>query len=107
MLNVTLKENLPQSKFVTLFLGRLDTKTGVIEYANAGHTPPLWIARRSPDTWFVPTQRISPKLASSPPRAASTTRRARSPDARRSRQCLRIRTLGIFDVAPSFARPFA
>jgi len=45
MLNVTLKENLPQSKFVTLFLGRLDTKTGLIEYANAGHTPPLWIAR--------------------------------------------------------------
>src|SRR5256886_6407886 len=42
-LNVALKENLPQSKFVTLFLGRLDTHTGVIEYANAGHTPPLWI----------------------------------------------------------------
>lgn len=45
LLNVTLKENLPQSKFVTLFLGRLDTKTGRVEYANAGHTPPLWIAR--------------------------------------------------------------
>ena len=44
-LNVALKENLPQSKFVTLFLGRLDTETGVIEYANAGHTPPLWIRR--------------------------------------------------------------
>jgi len=42
-LNVALKENLPQSKFVTLFLGRLDTGTGLIEYANAGHTPPLWI----------------------------------------------------------------
>lgn len=42
-LNIALKENLPQSKFVTLFLGRLDTRTGVIEYANAGHTPPLWI----------------------------------------------------------------
>lgn len=42
-LNIALKENLPQSKFVTLFLGRLDTNTGVIEYANAGHTPPLWI----------------------------------------------------------------
>jgi serine phosphatase RsbU (regulator of sigma subunit) len=40
-LNATLKENLPQSKFVTLFLGRLDTSTGLIEYANAGHTPPI------------------------------------------------------------------
>jgi serine phosphatase RsbU (regulator of sigma subunit)/pSer/pThr/pTyr-binding forkhead associated (FHA) protein len=46
-LNVALKENLPQSKFVTLFLGRLDTRTGVIEYANAGHTPPLWVQHDS------------------------------------------------------------
>jgi sigma-B regulation protein RsbU (phosphoserine phosphatase) len=45
-LNVSLKENLPQSKFVTLFMGRLDTKTGVIEYVNAGHTPPLWLSKR-------------------------------------------------------------
>lgn len=44
-LNATLKENLPQSKFVTLFLGRLDTKTGAVEYVNAGHTPPLWLRR--------------------------------------------------------------
>jgi sigma-B regulation protein RsbU (phosphoserine phosphatase) len=44
-LNVALKDNLPQSKFVTLFLGRLDTQTGVVEYANAGHTPPFWIQR--------------------------------------------------------------
>ena len=44
-LNETLKENLPQSKFVTLFLGRLDTKSGMVEYANAGHIPPLWIRR--------------------------------------------------------------
>jgi serine phosphatase RsbU (regulator of sigma subunit) len=40
-LNGALKEILPQSKFVTLFLGRLDTKSGAVEYANAGHTPPL------------------------------------------------------------------
>ena len=44
-LNLALKENLPQSKFVTLFLGRLDTRSGVIEYVNAGHTPPLYLSR--------------------------------------------------------------
>lgn len=44
-LNMALKENLPQSKFVTLFLGRLDTRSGVVEYANAGHTPPLWVRK--------------------------------------------------------------
>ncbi|MGN6184524.1 MAG: SpoIIE family protein phosphatase [Thermoanaerobaculia bacterium] len=46
-LNIALKENLPQSKFVTLFLGRLDTKTGHIEYVNAGHTPPLLIQKNN------------------------------------------------------------
>jgi len=45
-LNLSLKENLPQSKFVTLFMGRLDTRTGVIEYVNAGHTPPLWLNKK-------------------------------------------------------------
>ena len=46
-LNVALKDSLPQSKFVTLFLGRLDTRSGLVEYANAGHCPPLWIKRDS------------------------------------------------------------
>jgi sigma-B regulation protein RsbU (phosphoserine phosphatase) len=42
-LNGSLRETLPRSKFVTLFVGRLDIETGAIEYVNAGHTPPLWI----------------------------------------------------------------
>ena len=40
-LNGALHENLPQSKFVTLFAGRLDPSTNEIEFANAGHNPPL------------------------------------------------------------------
>jgi sigma-B regulation protein RsbU (phosphoserine phosphatase) len=44
-LNASLYETLPRSKFVTLFLGRLDTATGAVEFVNAGHTPPLWIRR--------------------------------------------------------------
>lgn len=42
-LNNTLRENLPRSKFVTLFAGRLDMTTGIVEYVNAGHTPPLHV----------------------------------------------------------------
>lgn len=44
-LNITLKENLPQSKFVTLFAGKLHPEDGRIEYTNAGHTPPIIVRR--------------------------------------------------------------
>ncbi len=44
-LNGFLKENLPQSKFVTLLAGRLNPATGEIVYTNAGHTPPVWVRR--------------------------------------------------------------
>ena len=39
-LNDALPDTLPQSTFVTLFLGRPDTKTWVVEYVHAGHTTP-------------------------------------------------------------------
>ncbi|HVT44200.1 MAG TPA: SpoIIE family protein phosphatase [Thermoanaerobaculia bacterium] len=44
-LNVILKENLPQSKFITLFAGCLDTASGLVEFTNAGHNPPLWVRK--------------------------------------------------------------
>jgi sigma-B regulation protein RsbU (phosphoserine phosphatase) len=40
-LNVAIKQGLPESKFVTLFAGRLDPTTGEVEFTNAGHNPPL------------------------------------------------------------------
>jgi len=39
--NAVLSEDNPNSMFVTLFLGIYDTRTGVLEYANAGHPSPL------------------------------------------------------------------
>jgi serine phosphatase RsbU (regulator of sigma subunit)/pSer/pThr/pTyr-binding forkhead associated (FHA) protein len=44
-LNQSLKENLPRSKFITMFAGRLQPSTGIVEFTNAGHNPPL-VCRR-------------------------------------------------------------
>jgi phosphoserine phosphatase RsbU/P len=52
-LNVALKENLPQSKFVTLFTGRLFPETGEIEFSNAGHNPPLVVRNGSVESLSV------------------------------------------------------
>jgi len=46
-LNEHLRETIPRSKFVTMFVGRLDPPTGVVEYCNAGHMPPLHLASGS------------------------------------------------------------
>jgi len=39
--NEYLAENTPSNRFVTLFICELDSQTGVINYINAGHNPPL------------------------------------------------------------------
>ena len=44
-LNDALRETIPDTKFVTLVAGRLDPDTGTIEFANAGHTPPVLVRR--------------------------------------------------------------
>lgn len=44
-LNVTLAPKTAPAKFVTLVVGRLDPKTGAIEFTNAGHVAPLVISR--------------------------------------------------------------
>jgi serine phosphatase RsbU (regulator of sigma subunit) len=44
--NQYLAENTPTNRFVTLFVAELDPRTGVLNYINAGHNPPL-LARAS------------------------------------------------------------
>lgn len=39
--NQYLAENTPANRFITLFIAELDPHTGIINYINAGHNPPL------------------------------------------------------------------
>ncbi len=40
-INEYLTENTPTNRFITLFIAELDPQTGIINYINAGHNPPL------------------------------------------------------------------
>jgi sigma-B regulation protein RsbU (phosphoserine phosphatase) len=42
-LNAALQPKLAPNKFITLFMGILDPASGKVDFANAGHCPPLWI----------------------------------------------------------------
>jgi phosphoserine phosphatase RsbU/P len=44
-LNQTLAPKTAPSKFATVFFGVLDPRTGVVEFTNAGHVPPLVVTR--------------------------------------------------------------
>ncbi|MBA2495092.1 MAG: SpoIIE family protein phosphatase [Acidobacteria bacterium] len=40
--NEYLVENTPTNRFITLFVAELDPQTGIVNYINAGHNPPLF-----------------------------------------------------------------
>jgi serine phosphatase RsbU (regulator of sigma subunit)/pSer/pThr/pTyr-binding forkhead associated (FHA) protein len=40
-INLYLTENTPSNRFITLFIAELDPETGMLDYINAGHNPPL------------------------------------------------------------------
>jgi serine phosphatase RsbU (regulator of sigma subunit) len=42
-INRTVCQNVPENKYITFFLGRLDPATGGVRYVNAGHNPPLLV----------------------------------------------------------------
>jgi phosphoserine phosphatase RsbU/P len=44
-MNATLAPKTAPNKFVTIVVGVLDPKTGLVEFANAGHVPPLVISK--------------------------------------------------------------
>ncbi len=48
-INATLAPKTAPTKFVTAVAGVLDPKSGVIEFANAGHVPPLLVSRGGVD----------------------------------------------------------
>ncbi|MBU2445863.1 MAG: SpoIIE family protein phosphatase [Bacteroidetes bacterium] len=43
--NRFLSLNTPEDKFITMFLGLMDVKSGIVKYVNAGHEPPIIIRR--------------------------------------------------------------
>jgi phosphoserine phosphatase RsbU/P len=42
-INRTVFQNVPDNKYITFFLGRLDPPSGRVSYVNAGHNPPLLV----------------------------------------------------------------
>ena len=57
ILNKSIAENNESNLFVTLFIGMLDLKSGLMEYCNAGHNPPVLVNNNSV---FLP---VLPNLA--------------------------------------------
>lgn len=52
-MNLSLCTDNAQCNFVTFFFGRLQLATGLLEYCNAGHNPPILLSSRSADFFAV------------------------------------------------------
>ena len=44
-INRTVCQNIPEGKYITFFLGRLDPATGGLRFVNAGHNPPILVRK--------------------------------------------------------------
>jgi phosphoserine phosphatase RsbU/P len=53
-LNEYICENAPSNRFVTLFYGELDPRTGALRYANAGHNHPILVRKNGQVERLVP-----------------------------------------------------
>ena len=51
-LNASISENNESNMFVTLLIGILDIKTGLLQYCNAGHTTPIVVAPDGTCSWL-------------------------------------------------------
>jgi sigma-B regulation protein RsbU (phosphoserine phosphatase) len=66
--------NINFTTFVTVFLARFDPATGVLNYVNAGHNPPVFFCKRSGETgWLMPTVPAVGLIEEFHPRIASAT----------------------------------
>lgn len=55
-LNELFQRNLKLIRFITIFLAAIDSRTGIVEYCNAGHHPPiLFEAAANRINWLNPT----------------------------------------------------
>ena len=52
VLNDVISKNNDSNMFVTLFTGKLDLKTGLLNYCNAGHNPPVIVAPDGECRWL-------------------------------------------------------
>lgn len=57
-LNAYLCQSIPTSSLVTMFYGELDTRSGELQYVNAGHNPPFLLRKDQATERLMPTSLV-------------------------------------------------